>query len=107
MRSAFRIITLPFTSETIATGIGGLGVMMTLLPLIYYALAIRLTEGVAQIIVLIALASPTPLAVASISLWLGAGRRSYRDNTRCRWACELFSITFLVLALLAMRMHTA
>lgn len=106
MRSFLRVIALPFTSETVATAIGGLGIMMMLLPLVYYMIAIRLTEGFAQFVILVALASPTPLAIASISLWCGSGFRSYRDNTRSRWACEFFSIAFLMLALLALRMHT-
>jgi hypothetical protein len=106
MRTIMRILALPFTSETVATGIGGLGIIMMLLPTIYYMLAIRLTEGLSQIVILAAIASTLPLSIACASLWLGSGFRSYRDNTKSRWACELFSLMFLMLTLQSIRMHT-
>jgi len=107
MKGALRIIALPLTSETVATALGGLGITMMMLPFIYMMLAIHVKENLlAQIVVLAAYSSPIPLAIASISLWLGSGRKTYRDNSGARAMCELLSVLFLTAAIFALRYHT-
>ncbi len=107
MKGALWIVALPLTSETVATALGGLGVTMMMLPFLYMMFAVHVKENLfTQIVVLAAYSSPIPLAIASISLWLGSGRKAYRDNTKNRAMCELLSFLFLAATIFALRFHT-
>lgn len=103
MRRILRTLALPFTSETVATGLGSLGVVLILLPYLYYKLGIHPRTTGMQTTVLISLAAPIPLCLAAASLWIGSGRRAYRDNTGSRAMCEFLGIFYTVMTIIACR----
>lgn len=106
IRATLRILALPFTSETIATAIGGLGFTMAMIPFLYYVIAIKLTEMMSHVALLSSALSPVPMMIASVSLRMGSPFRSYRDNSGSRAGCEFFSLVFFVMALVGLRINT-
>ena len=98
LRSLLSVMFLPFTSETIATAIWGIAAAVPFGLLPFRWIVGRWPSN--QTLFVVCGIESIVFMLLSVSFFVGANIRSYRDNTGARSACQLFGWISLVCGLL-------